>query len=379
MMRAALLIVTALVCVAFLPGASAHDPPPEVGGIVFSLSGSGSSLELVRDTPEAAMQGSRTVMSGSTDIGIWTSEPLTAPLSIEGAVAQVVIYAHPGTGVIGQGMHISVSVMVDGEEQQSGISETIILNEPLWTNIPWISGEFDLLAETGQVIEVNIVAIVEGLGAARIQWGEPNDTPSSFSLKNWYLTRDESLDGSQLMATFDTPWNCTDIDSVTLETRGPVDDHDILWSNGPTPESQVVAREGCMVSADLSALDGTYLHRWQVIMKEGSISNHTGYFETDSGEEIATTAPLTLNLFGAIIGVALITIPLSIEVLALPLTMASVRGFRFETLREEKGTRLLALGSIVLVGLAAGLLTSPVIALAGCLGLVGLGWAVQDL
>jgi hypothetical protein len=59
--------------------------------------------------------------------------------------------------------------------------------------------------------------------------------------------------------------------------------------------------------------------------------------------------------------------------------MASVRGFRFETLREEKETRLLALGSIVLVGLAAGLLTSPVIALAGCLGLVGLGWAVQDL
>jgi len=145
-MRGALLLATIFLCASVLPIASAHDPPPDATGIIFSLSGDGGDFSLIRQEPSSASQGSRLINSGgSIDLGTWTTDPLTSPLVIENTEALVVVYALPVGIVIGAGMHISVRVMVDGEEIQSGDSETIILNEPLWTNIPWTSEEFELL------------------------------------------------------------------------------------------------------------------------------------------------------------------------------------------------------------------------------------------
>ena len=383
-MRGALLLATIFLCASVLPIASAHDPPPDATGIIFSLSGDGGDFSLIRQEPSSASQGSRLINSGgSIDLGTWTTDPLTSPLVIENTEALVVVYALPVGIVIGAGMHISVRVMVDGEEIQSGDSETIILNEPLWTNIPWTSEEFDISAQAGQVIEINIAATIEGAGAARVQWGDETDSPSIFSLQNWYLDREESLVQSELTteltAVFTTPWDCTDIDAVSFEIKGPVADHDIPWAEVAEPVSREVSGEDCTFTADLVGLDGTYLHRWQVLMSDGSLINRSGYFELEEMGGEDATQPFTTSLLGGVIGLTLITIPLIAQLFAIPISLAGVSSLREINVANTPKNNLLPLLALATIGLVTGLLTTPILALFTCIGLLAISWAIIDL
>ena len=383
-MRFGLMLGVLLLCTFFVPMAAAHDPPPEASGIIFALSGEGGDLSLIRQELGAASQGSRLVNSGgSTDIGTWLSEPLTSALNIEGAEALVVVYVLPVGIVLGAGMHISVTVSVDGEEVQSGDSETIILNEPLWINIPWTSDEFDIVAEPGQVIEMNVIATIEGVGAARVQWGNEADSPSIFSLANWYINNDESIlqneISSELVSVFSTPWNCSDIESVSFESRGPVADHDIMWADAPEAIFRVALREGCSFTVDITDMEGTYLHRWQILMSDGMIINKSGYFEHEELNSEAATQPFTFSLMGGIVGLILLSTPLIAQFFAIPISMAGIMNSREMEFADSVQNKIPHLLGLATIGLITGLLTTPFLAFITCVGLLALGWATSDL
>ena len=361
---AAALVLSGLLLLLAAPVALAHPPPPETGGMVFILSGEGADQSLIRDGLSSAQPGEMLVTTGGgTDLGLWMSEELTSPLEITGTTAILNLYAMPVTIVFGAGMYIDVTVMVDGEEMVSGTSETIILNEPLMTNIPWTSDEFDIVAAPGQRIEVNAVAHIDGIGGAQVQWGE-TDAPAEFALMFWTLNHtaaaETSTERADLSVEFDTPWNCSDIDLVSLKVHGPVDDHDEPWPETAAPGEMAVEGDACAWAGDVTGLSGTLLYRWHVEMSDGEQFNLTGDVEVAGSVAGMVMAP-RLSLWGGFLGSLLALIPM----LALTVRETDTKsGFsdRFAAAFEsDSGTRTSFVVWLV-IGISTGLLAGPVIA-----------------
>ena len=376
------MVLLLLLASVMLPLASAHDPPPETGGMQFAISGESDSLTLYRGGYQDAVHGSRIVVSGgSGDLGTWTSDELLSPLHIEQTRAILVMYVQPIGIVLGSGVWLEVEVKVDGDVVMAGDSETIILNEPLMTNVPWISEEFSLDVEAGQSIEVHVIAHLEGAGAGEFHWAF-DEAPAVFSLQNWAIDKQDAVDhstqGDLLRGTFETPWNCTDVEDVALEVQGPVDDHDAPWSPQAAVETLAVSGEACERSADITDFDGTYLHRWVVRMSDGEMFNASGYFELEVEEE-ASAAPPSLSMLGGIIGIALVSVPLVAESLGVA---AGTSGWveRARTRPElESNSTILPLSGLVLAGLGVGLLTNAVLAIIVFAGLAAVGWTLRAL
>ena len=381
-MRSLFFVVILVFFMSVLPVISAHEDPPIPGGIVFALSGSGSNLELVRGVIDDATQGNQIVRTGDTVIGTWSTEPLSSDLFIESTSALVTVYGHPGTGVIGEGMSTYVEVLVDGELAQAGESEIIIMNEPLWIAVPWTSEPFDLEAQAGQVIEVRITAKVQGIGAIQVQWGESTNSPSVFALANWNIGLDEnttSHDGEITMTgNFNTPWNCSDITSIKLEIRGPVDDHDILWTNAPESELVEVERTACEVVALMPVDSGIYLHSWTITMVDDENFTIRGYNEFDELIESQVSNGFYINLAGGILGVALLSTPFVGEIVAGGNKKKNWQSI-FSANSSHFKENISILVVIATIGLLVGVLSSPLIVLISSLGIFALYWAVSDL
>jgi hypothetical protein len=304
------LLTLCLVMAYTLPSVVAHPPPPETGGIVFTLSGSEQSL--IRGQISEADSSDTLVTTGSNDLGSWYAEELTAPLKMENTTATLVLYAMPVGIVVGQGIDLEVSVLIDGEEVAYGQGDVVILNEPLMTNVPWVSEPFSFEAEAGQLLEVAVIANLDGFGGAQITWGQ-DDAPAVFGLAGWVLQHSADAvadaEGAALGVEFSTPWNCTDIESVSLLVHGPVADHDEPWPEEALPGEVEVTGEGCAWAGNVSGLSGTLLYQWQVDMTDGEEFNLTGDIEVEMATSDSLSGP-TFSLLGGILGTLLVLVPI---------------------------------------------------------------------
>ena len=383
-MRYLAVLVMLLLAGSMIPAVAAHDPPPEPSGLIFSLSGDGGDLELQRTPVDQATQGSRDLIGGmNVELGTWSSEALTSPLDIEGAVGTVVMWAIPIGIVIGTGIQITVTIGIDGDIVQSGQSEVVILNEPLWSPVPWTSDEFSLHANAGQVIDINIIAYIEGVGGARVQWGDADDTPSTLSLENWVLASEDYFDDldheAVLSAAFQTPWNCTDIEQVSVATRGPVEDHDMEWSDASEEMTWAVEIDGCQATAPLEEVEGIYLHRWTLLMSDGSNVNTSGYFETHVDEEAVVVEPLYINMLGGMMGILVVGLFMTNEV-SRGMFLTSHENFT----RRAKGKGRSSIKPMASTGIwtatiITGLLTNLTILVVLSIVLYATIWALDDL
>ena len=359
------------------PIVDAHPPPPETGGLVFALSGSEQSL--IRDDVSNAESGDSLITTGTNDLGSWTMPPLTSPLEIENTSATLVLYAMPVGIVLGQGIIIDVSVLVDGEEVAYGSGDIVVLNEPLMTNVPWVSEPFNFIADVGQVVEVSVVANLDGFGAAQITWGQ-SDAPAVFGLSGWELNHSAIAEVSPLSAdmaiSFTTPWNCTDIQSVSLSVHGPVDDHDAPWPESPTPGEVSVLGSECDWSGNITGLEGTLLYRWHVEMSDGEQFNLTGDIEVEHIDAQVVSTP-KLSFIGAILGSALLLVPLLS-------TTTQERDFKaalqegIEQAGEMQTSTIVPMASWLVVGLLTGLLAGPIVAVIMLLVLATLFWSTES-
>lgn len=352
-------------------------PPPETGGLVFALSGSEQSL--IRDDVSNAESGDSLITTGTNDLGSWTMPALTSPLEIENTSATLVLYAMPVGIVLGQGIIIDVSVLVDGEEVAYGSGDIVVLNEPLMTNVPWVSEPFNFIADVGQVVEVSVVANLDGFGAAQITWGQ-SDAPAVFGLSDWELNHSAIAEVSPLSAdmavSFTTPWNCTDIQSVSLSVHGPVDDHDAPWPESPTPGEVYVLGSECDWSGNITGLEGTLLYRWHVEMSDGEQFNLTGDIEVEHIDAQVVSTP-KLSFIGAILGSALLLVPLLS-------TTTQERDFKaalqegIEQAGEMQTSTIVPMASWLVVGLLTGLLAGPIVAVIMLLVLATLFWSTES-
>jgi len=377
-------ILSGLMALLMIPSAVAHPPPPETGGLVFTLSGA-SDLSLIREGVSSAESGSELIYTGTPmHVGTWASQATEFGLNITESQAILVMYFEPVGVVVGLGVYLDVIVMVDGEEVASGRSETVILNEPLMTNVPWTSDIFDLSVEVGQVIEVDVTAYLDGYGAAEANWGQA-DAPALFSLENWSVGAHDEIRtteaGEVLHGHFETPWTCRDIVGVTLEMRGPVADHDAEWPEGESAEEALpgaveVSGEGCAWEGTIEGLSGVYLHRWQVTMSDGEIFNISGWFEA-GGEGEEEIHPAKLSVLGGLIGIIAVSIPLWLLAPGAGLVglVATTSTREFDSAEVVKEP--LPLTAILVIGLLTGLLAGPVIAVLALVGLLAFGWAIQ--
>ena len=378
------ILVVLLLASSMIPIVNAHDPPPEPSGLIFSLSGNGADLELQRTPVEQATQGSRDMLAGSNvEIGTWSSEPLTSPLLIESVVGTLVMWAIPMGIVVGTGVQITVTIGIDGEAVQTGQSEIVILNEPLWSPVPWTSDSFSLQVESGQVIEVNVIARIDGVGGARFQWGDAQDTPSTLSLENWVMLSESSFNDDDNLAvlsgTFETPWNCTDVNEILLVTRGPVEDHDVLWSLAGENTSWSVQKEGCNAIAPLEGVEGIYLHRWTLMMSDGGSINTSGYFETHSEEDVEIIEPLYVNVLGGVMGIVLVGAFMTNEV-SRGMFLTSHERFTRRVKGEGRSSlKPMASAGIWTATILTGLLTSLTIVVVLSIVLYATIWTLDDL
>jgi hypothetical protein len=374
------LMLACLLIAWIMPIATAHPPPPETGGMVFALSGDSGDQTLLREGQDAAAAGDRLVTSGGgVDLGEWISPELSAPLEITGTTAILNLYAMPVGIVLGVGMYIDVTVMIDGEEMTSGTSETIILNEPLMTNIPWTSEPFDIQGEVGQFLEVNVVAHIDGVGAAQMTWGEA-DAPAEFALMEWTLnhTAGSHVDdeGAAISVEFATPWNCTDIEDVSLQVHGPVADHDEEWPLVAEPGEITTVGSACSWHSEVGDFSGTMLYRWKVEMTDGEIFNLTGDLEMEAADAGAVSTP-QVSLIGGLFGSTLVIVPL--------LAVAARRdytnrewGERFSDAVEPESRPTSAIIVWLFIGIGSGLLAGPVIAALTVASLALLFWALDS-
>jgi hypothetical protein len=320
MARVAIVCITFALMLSAVPNVAAHDEPPVAAGMILALSGSGGDFDLIRETPAEASQGSRDIVGGvDVDLGVWLSAPLENDLSIVSGDIMVVMWALPLVPVIGDGIEFTITVSIDGEVIDSHTSDVVSMIEPLiWTAVPWFAPNIEFNASAGQQFELHAGAMLDGVGSARVQWGNEMDSPATFSIENWLLVREESQvpteESSQLEAKFNTPWNCSDIDAVTLETKGPVDDHDMAWEDGGESETRALTREECTFALDLAQIEGTHLTLWKVSMSDGGIINQSGNFEVMALEPEGVTQPLHVNLLGGVMGALLAGVLLVAEV-----------------------------------------------------------------
>jgi hypothetical protein len=100
-------------------------------------------------------------------------------------------------------------------------------------------------------------------------------------------------------------------------------------------------------------MEGTYLHRWQVTMTDGSLINQTGYIELAGQNSNDTIQPFTISPLAGILGIGLITLPLMTQFLMLPISFSSlsVEGAR---LKREASKRWLPIAGLAVIGLARG-------------------------
>ena len=353
-------LALSLILVYALPTVVAHPPPPETGGIVFTLSGDEQSM--IRGQVGDAESADTLVVTGSNDLGSWYAEELTAPLKMENTTATLVLYAMPVGIVLGQGIDLEVTVMIDGEEIAYGQSEVVILNEPLMTNVPWVSEPFSFEAEAGQLLEVAVVANLDGLGGAEMTWGQ-DDAPAVFGLGGWVLEHSADAvaeeDGAALGVEFVTPWNCTDIENVSLLIHGPVADHDEPWPEEATPGEVEVTGDECSWAGNVSGLSGTLLYQWQVDMTDGEQFNLTGDIEVELVSAQAISKP-RLSLFGGLLGSILALVPLLAAT-----TQGGAQVSVVERARSAlEGERMTAAPVAVwaTIGIVTGLLAGPAVA-----------------